>query len=49
LKNYFVLDLDVRSNSEDDISDEEIRACADILEETLTDTPFSTWSYINYS
>ncbi len=49
VKNYFVLDLDVRSNSEDDISDEEIKACADILEETLDWTPFSTWSYINYS
>ena len=48
-KNYFVLDLDVRSNSEDDMSDDEIKACADILEEILTDTPFSTWSYINYS
>lgn len=49
LKNYFVLDLDIRSNSEDDISDEEIKACADILEETLDWTPFADWSYINYS
>ena len=49
LKNYFVLDLDIRNNSEEDISDDEIMACADILEEKLENTPFSSWSYIIYS
>lgn len=48
-KNYFVLDLDIRNNSKEEISDEEIKACADILEEALEKTPFSDWSYIIYS
>ena len=49
LKNYFVLDLDIRNNSEDEMSNEEIVACADILEEVLEGTSFADWSYINYS
>lgn len=49
LKNYFVLDLDIRQNSEDEISSEEILACADILEESLEGTSFKDWSYIIYS
>jgi len=49
LKNYFVLDLDIRQNSEDEISNEEIVACADILEESLENTSFKDWSYIIYS
>lgn len=48
-KNYFVLDLDIRNNSEEEMSDDEIVACADILEEKLEGTPFATWSYIIFS